>query len=517
MCGSLNKLAKSQMKRHDNGISLVDVLNKIDNRDKSDKMVYISKIGKKPERLYEIETKIKLSERSEKMKNVILLSLIMLVMGGADSASAIDLLASFEPNEAGCLVVQTRSSKDPTLSVEWPVPGGANDVPEATEGNHVLKMQWTNEVDRKVEIGLYWFCRTFDYEGYDWLAVDIYVDTSSALHVIGGIWDDPPPNPPFPDYPSYWLGFERVPLCYDDWYTVFMYVGNHDYRNLNQMFALVFDNLAGDAGTIYIDNLRLQRAPRESTTRKISFAGLQWTVKDSGWGRLDPGNNYWSDSEKNVWVDPNGYLHIKIAERCGKWFCSEVICDSHLGPGKTIFTIKGRPDLLDPYIVLGLFLFDIPDAKLHEIDIEFAKWWNPNNPYNASYCVQPWEDPCNIVRFKVDCNAIDITTHEIIWTPERVDFRSYFGDYPLSDPCDRIFTWSYTGPDIPQAKDERARMNFWLLPPEGSQPGTPGAPPMDGQEAEIVIRDKNSFLAYSGKGIRFDIPQSVYPPDYFKK
>ncbi len=416
------------------------------------------------------------------MKKLILPSpiILVLVLALADYASA-DLLSSFEPNEVGCLDVRTHSSKDPTLIVEWPLPGGVNDVPEATEGEHVLKMKWTNEADRKVEIELYWNCRTFDYEGYDWLAVDIYVDTSSALHEIGGVWDDPPL------YPPYWLGFERVPLCYDEWYTVFMYVGHLEYKNLNQIYALVFENLAGDAGTIYIDNLRLQRDPRESTTRKISFAGLQWTVKDSGWGRFDPGPNFWSDSEKNVWVDPNGYLHLKIAKRCGEWFCSEVICDSHSGNGRTIYTIKGRPDLLDPHIVLGLFLYDIPDTKLHEIDIEFARWWDPNNPYNASYCVQPWEDPCNIVRFKVDCNANDTTTHEIIWTPERVDFRSYFGDYPLSDPCDRIFTWSYTGPDIPQAKDERARLNFWLLPPKDSAPGTPGAPPTDGQEAEIVI------------------------------
>jgi hypothetical protein len=139
--------------------------------------------------------------------------------------------------------------------------------------------------------------------------------------------------------------------------------------------------------------------------------------------------------------------------------------------------------------VLGLFLYDIPDTKPHEIDVEFAKWWDPDEPNNAQYVVHPWQNPGNMVRFKVDCNAIDITTHEIIWTPECVEFSSYFGDYPLRDPCDIIYSWSYTGPDIPQAKDERARMNFWLLPPKDSAPGTPGAPPMDGQEAEIVIKN----------------------------
>lgn len=417
------------------------------------------------------------------MKTLILFSVIVLALGLADPVSAVDLLTSFEPNELGCLYVSTHSSKDRTLSVEWPVQGGVADVPEATEGASVLKMFWSNEPDKKVEIDLLWICRTFDYEGFDWLALDIYVATPSALHEIGGVWDNPPA------YPDYWLGFESVPLCYDDWYTVFMYVGNFDYIDLNQMYALVFDKLAGSAGTIYIDNLRLQRNPRASTTRQISFAGLQWTVKDSGWGTLDPGLNLWSDSQKNVWVDPNGYLRLKIANRCDKWFSSEVISESHLGCGKYIFTVKGRPDLLDPHVILGLFLYDDPDPGLHEIDIEFAKWWDPDNPANASYCVQPWDEPNHCHRFYTDCSPNDLTTHEILWAPDRVDFRSYFGDFPLSDPCDLIYSWCYTGPDIPQPKDERAHINFWLLPPEGSPPGTPAAPPTDGQEAEIVIKN----------------------------
>ena len=407
----------------------------------------------------------------------------VLALGVAEPISAVDLLASFEPPEVGCLDVRVRSSIDPTLRAVWPVQGGVNGVPEATEGEYVLHLLWSYDPHSKVEIGLFWNCRTFDYEGFDWLALDIYVATPSALHEIGGVWDNPP------SYPDYWLGFESVPLCYDDWFTVFMYVGNFDYIDLNQMYALVFDKLAGSAGAIYIDNLRLQRDPRASTTRQISFAGLQWTVKDSGWGTLDPGVNSWSDSEKNVWVDPDDYLHLKIANRCDKWFSSEVTCESHLGYGKYIFTVKGRPDLLDPNIVLGLFLYDVPDTTPHEIDIEFARWWDPEEPNNAQFVVHPWDNPGNMVWFKANCDVNDITTHEIMWMSDRLCFRTYFGDYPLSDPCDLIHAWCYTGPDIPQAKDERARMNLWLLQPKGSPPGTPAGPTMDGQEAEIVIKN----------------------------
>lgn len=33
-------------------------------------------------------------------------------------------------------------------------------------------------------------------------------------------------------------------------------------------------------------------------------------------------------------------------------------------------------------------------------------------------------------------------------------------------------------------------------------------------EAEVVIRDKNSFLAFSGNLKEMKNPKSVYPPDY---
>jgi len=39
----------------------------------------------------------------------------------------------------------------------------------------------------------------------------------------------------------------------------------------------------------------------------------------------------------------------------------------------------------------------------------------------------------------------------------------------------------------------------------------------DGKEAQVTIRNKNSYLAYSGTMSKLDIPQTVYPPDYFKK
>ena len=37
-----------------------------------------------------------------------------------------------------------------------------------------------------------------------------------------------------------------------------------------------------------------------------------------------------------------------------------------------------------------------------------------------------------------------------------------------------------------------------------------------GKEAEVIVRDKNSFLAFQGILKLCNNPKSVYPPDYFK-
>lgn len=55
--------------------------------------------------------------------------------------------------------------------------------------------------------------------------------------------------------------------------------------------------------------------------RSIDFAGRKWIVK-SGYG--GPGPNNWSDSEQSVWIDENEWLHLKIREVDGTWYCSEV-------------------------------------------------------------------------------------------------------------------------------------------------------------------------------------------------
>ena len=216
---------------------------------------------------------------------------------------------------------------------------------------------------------------------------------------------------------------------------------------------------------------------------KINFSGYDWWVKRA-WCKVGPGPNYFCDSNDVVWVDPNGHLHLKIAQKEGKWCCSEVIADASLGYGTYIFTVQGKVDLLDENIVLGLFTWDdtgncnVAQYHYREIDIEIARWGDPCEPNNGQYVVQPWNTPGNRHRFNLDEHKA--ITHMFTWQPDKICFLSYYGDFsPVPPKEDIIECWSYTGSDIPPPGGENPRINFWFVW---------GNPPMNGQDAEVVIK-----------------------------
>lgn len=225
----------------------------------------------------------------------------------------------------------------------------------------------------------------------------------------------------------------------------------------------------------------------------ISFSGYDWWIKRSC-NPVGPGPNYFED---NAWVDGAGRLHLKIDQRDGRWYCSEVIADRSFGYGTYVFTVRGRVDLLDENIVLGLFTWEdcVPEHNYREIDVELSRWGNPLND-NAQFVVQPWNVPGNMYRFDVDLSdsSDELTTHEFTWQPEGIRFRSYYGDFSLSPlPENLIASWYYMGDDVPPAGGENPRINFWLM--EGHAPN-------NGQDAEIVIE---KFQYLSGLAIEADI------------
>ena len=58
--------------------------------------------------------------------------------------------------------------------------------------------------------------------------------------------------------------------------------------------------------------------------RTIQFAGATWAVKESPLP-VGPGSNLFSDRVEDVFVDPQGRLHLAVDQHDGSWWGVEVI------------------------------------------------------------------------------------------------------------------------------------------------------------------------------------------------
>jgi hypothetical protein len=208
----------------------------------------------------------------------------------------------------------------------------------------------------------------------------------------------------------------------------------------------------------------------------INFSGYTWWIENTNTQRAHPGPNYWSNSPQNVWVDTNGYLHLKITYINGKYYCPEITTTQTLGYGTYIFKVASRIDGFDKNIVAGLFA-RIDDNR--EIDIEFSKW-GLSNYQNSRYTIQP--APYIENQNKHTFNTVlygDYTTQYFKWTPSGVYFASVGGHYqPGTEPADNVIQ-SYTLNRQVSAAGAKAHINLWLYQ---------GLYPSDGSQPELVIK-----------------------------
>lgn len=181
---------------------------------------------------------------------------LLLAAGAALAAAApawpdiITPLASYEPSETDLSVVA--NAGDAGLAVAR-VAGGTGGAPVATDGAYVLRVTITNEADRKVEFRHFWTAHTYDLAGQEQLLADVYVASAGALPGLVGIWDANW-NPP-----SAWQPATGIPTNTGFWTTIAFDVSAREQVGLNQIWALVLENLAGTGGVLYVDNLRFRR------------------------------------------------------------------------------------------------------------------------------------------------------------------------------------------------------------------------------------------------------------------
>lgn len=190
--------------------------------------------------------------------------------------------------------------------------------------------------------------------------------------------------------------------------------------------------------------------------RTITFSGHEWTVRSSDTPTA-PGDNTFSDSPEDLWVDSAGHLNMTLGEHA-----TEIRARRPLGYGVYEARFFSRLDRLDPQAVLGFFTFELPsDHPYHrEIDIEFSRWGNPQMT-NMQFSVQPSSDTENRHRVTMEQDGL-ATTHRIEWSRGRVDFVSWHGHGEYPPPEELVISrFSVEGAVVPEPRRERIYFNFW--------------------------------------------------------
>jgi len=191
----------------------------------------------------------------------------------------------------------------------------------------------------------------------------------------------------------------------------------------------------------------------------ILFSGYKWLVKESNGKQIGPGDNYFSGSGENVYVDKDGKLHLRITNRNDKWLCPEVKLAKSLGRGKYFFYLDPLPQPLDKDVVIGLFFYDREDtSNFHkEVDIEISQW-GKDTTVNTQYVIQPKEEEA--YRFQTDLSVG--TKHMIEIKKKKIIFKAFYGTTDSTD-----IPLEYTNHEVKPDYDfyspsERICMNVWL-------------------------------------------------------
>jgi len=209
--------------------------------------------------------------------------------------------------------------------------------------------------------------------------------------------------------------------------------------------------------------------------RFVQFAGRILEAKYSGPFQMDPGPNYFSDSEDNIYVDAEGRLHLRIAKDAqGRWMVSELIDTELATYGEYEITIAMPLASLAESEVRAWFIYHY--FLTQEADIEISDVLA--SPDCMQFVMQPYTRPGNIYRFCAE-RDIDAITFRLVWRPDRMEFMAWRGrtTYPPAHG-DVIAEWAYMGPDVLIPDFERVRLNNWLFN---------GIAPADDQPHDFII------------------------------
>jgi hypothetical protein len=192
------------------------------------------------------------------------------------------------------------------------------------------------------------------------------------------------------------------------------------------------------------------RKPRKALT----FSGYEWEVRqtpsDRGGANLYDGANAWTDAE--------GFLHLRLAQREGRWTSAEVALTRSLGYGTYLFVVRDTSQM-EPAAALSMLTWDDQafDQNHRELDIEISRWGNPLSN-NAQYVVQPYYVAANVARFSAPAGRL---THSFRWEPGRATFRTVRG--AVSGAGGPMVAQHEFTSGVPVPGNELVRMNLYYF------------------------------------------------------
>jgi fibronectin type 3 domain-containing protein len=176
---------------------------------------------------------------------------------------------------------------------------------------------------------------------------------------------------------------------------------------------------------------------------------------------------------QQVWVDSNGYLHLKLSTASGSWKDVEIVSRDVTGYGTYTWVTDGVKNI-DKNIVLGLFPY-LDDS--HEVDQEISRWGDANSP-NFAYTVQPDPVQAGVTQkvFELPTTTL-ATTFTTTWTPTKISFTTIEGNTTVG---------SFTSNVARDATGVHALTNLWQF----------SGAPSDGKPIEVVFKDFQ-FTSYN--------------------
>ena len=208
----------------------------------------------------------------------------------------------------------------------------------------------------------------------------------------------------------------------------------------------------------------------------IEFGGYPWRVRNAPSSRGGKSSPY---EPRNVSVDAQGALHLRISRAGKDWSCSEISLQRNLGYGTYSFVVRDVSGL-EPAALFTILTYDYTRAEENygEVDIEIGRWGDPATR-NAKYTIQPHYVTGNVSTFEAPAGTL---TYTLEWKPGHMLFRTrrlLAGGVAGPVVAEHLFTSGVPAPSL-----ESVRMNLYVY-------GFPRVPLK--REAEVVV-EKFEFL-----------------------